>query len=62
MAFTVHGTAYYIVYTIECIAYNVHCIPYGAYTTFGKYCHRGLLNACGTLVKRSVIGLARGKR
>ena len=32
------------------------------YTIFGKYCHRGLLNACGTFVKRSVIGLVRGKR
>ena len=31
-------------------------------TIFGKYCHRGLLNACGTFVKRSVIGLVRGKR
>ena len=32
------------------------------YTTFRKNCHRGLLNACGTLEKRSVIGLVRGKR
>ena len=29
------------------------------YTIFGKYCHRGLLNARGTFVKRSVIGLVR---
>ena len=32
------------------------------YTPFRKYCHRGLLNACGTFVKHSVIGLSRRKR